>query len=317
MKERPESDEHVFPLAIGGSLVIKRVCESCNSELGTTADAPLSNHLFAVFQRSELKLPGNAGKVPDVARTLFANGVLADDQGQRIRLEPGVDGKSEPRIVYKASDVTLPNGQAARSITLDASTSKQEVRKVIGRERKRAGLPPINEVEFELTMREITSSIQTQKNPEVIYRLAIDTVNFKRGLLKIAYELAWLWLGESYLDDPMGATLRMILRKEIDEEESGLRGDAQLGAGFSCLSPWSSDKTSHIAFNMTTEGRVTICVRVFQSLSAIVGVSEHPEMHGVYPGAVEQNNFVAIDPISRIIRQTSLIDEFGRLMSLR
>lgn len=304
----------MFPLAIGGTLVIKRVCEVCNSDLGTVADAPLSNHLFVMFQRSELKLSGNAGKVPDAIKGLFVNGVLASDQDQRIRLEPGVDGKLEPRILYKAVDVTLSDGRPARSITLDASTSKQEIRKIIDRERKRAGLTPISEAEFEPMMLIIMSGIRTHEQPEVIFRPTIDLINFRRGLLKIAYELAWLWLGESYLEDSTGAALRQLLRGEIDEKQSRLRGDAQLGAEFSCLRFWSGDKTSHVAFSMTTGGRVAVCIRVFQSLSAIIGVSENPEMHGIRPGAVEQGRFIAIDPISGTIRQTSLVDEFGRIM---
>ena len=44
-KERASSLEHVFPLAIGGTVTTDRVCRECNSMLGTRVDAALSDFL--------------------------------------------------------------------------------------------------------------------------------------------------------------------------------------------------------------------------------------------------------------------------------
>ncbi len=66
---------------------------------------------------------------------------------------------------------------------------------------------------------------QTIEHPEVFYRLKFDMASIRRGILKIAYELAFLWLGESYLDDPMAAILRSVVRDGADAIDPGYPRD--------------------------------------------------------------------------------------------
>jgi len=63
-EERPPSLEHVFPLAIGGTIETDRVCRVCNSTLGTRVDAALSDFLPIRTRRAKLGLVGNAGVSP-------------------------------------------------------------------------------------------------------------------------------------------------------------------------------------------------------------------------------------------------------------
>jgi len=307
----------VFPLAIGGTLIITRVCEPCNSWLGTTADAPLANHLFVLFPREDLKLPGNSGVVPNATRALFVKGVLANDRKRKIRLEPDASGRLVPHLIYAAKDITLPSGEAGRSIAVDASTSDAEVRKIVDRERKRAGYGALSDAEFNQIQTQIASSVQTIEQPEVIFQPTIDLLKFRYGLLKIAYELAWLWLGEAYLDDPTARTIRRVLAGKLDWETSQLRGTTEFGTAFPAVRFWASDKTSHLAFSMMTGGRVGICIRVFQAASAVVSVSENPERYSSDPRGTENSRFISIDPVTGAMRQTSLVDEFSRLMGRR
>jgi hypothetical protein len=58
--ERPRSVEHVFPLAIGGKLTTDRVCQQCNSTLGSRVDSALSDFPPVRQRRAELALAGNA-----------------------------------------------------------------------------------------------------------------------------------------------------------------------------------------------------------------------------------------------------------------
>ena len=85
MKDRPPSDEHIFPLAIGGSLHTQRVCRECNSILGSTVDAPLSDHIFIVIRRAELGLKGNSNTIPDALKNLL--GRVCPYVVERIRRE--------------------------------------------------------------------------------------------------------------------------------------------------------------------------------------------------------------------------------------
>lgn len=50
-QERAPSCEHVLPLAIGGTITTDRVCEECNSTLGSRVDAALSGTGIAVCVR--------------------------------------------------------------------------------------------------------------------------------------------------------------------------------------------------------------------------------------------------------------------------
>jgi hypothetical protein len=58
LNERPGSKEHVFALAIGGRLTTDRVCEPCNSTLGSRVDAALSDFFSIRVRRT---LPINIG----------------------------------------------------------------------------------------------------------------------------------------------------------------------------------------------------------------------------------------------------------------
>ena len=65
---RSSKGEHVIPVALGGSLTIRRVCLTCDNRLGNTADAGLINLSSVEERRSELGLEGNRGGVPDPKR---------------------------------------------------------------------------------------------------------------------------------------------------------------------------------------------------------------------------------------------------------
>ena len=62
LKDRSPSLEHVFPDAIGGTLTIARVCEPCNSWLGTNVDSYLTDHIGVLMKRFLLRIPNRDGK---------------------------------------------------------------------------------------------------------------------------------------------------------------------------------------------------------------------------------------------------------------
>lgn len=50
------NEEHVFPAAIGGALIIKNVCENCNSNLGKDIDNPFLKNEAILFYRNHFNL---------------------------------------------------------------------------------------------------------------------------------------------------------------------------------------------------------------------------------------------------------------------
>src|SRR6516162_1018731 len=143
LKEKVESDEHVFPFAIGGCLITKRVCASCNSKLGTSIDAPLINHTAILLRRAELGIAGKSGDVPDAFSHLFGDAVLASDKSQRLKIT--VDPSTNKLDIYKlywSPPLEHQNdGRIIKRITVDVR-DVGTIDKSIQRERKRLGLEP-------------------------------------------------------------------------------------------------------------------------------------------------------------------------------
>ena len=87
----------------------------------------------------------------------------------------------------------------------------EEARKWLDRELKRNGMTPATSQEFaEVFQRSQQSGILDK--PIVKYQWTVDTINIRKPLLKIAYELSWRCLGDSWLRDPVAKKIRKVLR---------------------------------------------------------------------------------------------------------
>src|SRR5665213_3503421 len=149
LKDRSESVEHVFPLAIGGCLTTLRVCEPCNSFLGREVDAGLTDNVLVVLRRSQLGLAGNSGSIPDPFMTIFRHGTLADRPDHRVAVQLNPQKKKlDVRLLHHESMVKLEDGREVKQILIDASDAAS-LPKILQRERKRAGLPPATPAELE------------------------------------------------------------------------------------------------------------------------------------------------------------------------
>ncbi|MEH2346918.1 MAG: hypothetical protein V7K55_02750 [Nostoc sp.] len=58
----------------------------------------------------------------------------------------------------------------------------------------------------------------SSERPLLHKQLKIDTIFYKRAIIKIAYELAYYWLGSDYLNDTMGELLRLIIYQDFQKE---------------------------------------------------------------------------------------------------
>ncbi|PNE10039.1 MAG: hypothetical protein CR217_16545 [Beijerinckiaceae bacterium] len=83
--ERPPSLEHIYSLAIGGTITTDRVCAGCNSILGSRVDSALNNFLPVRTRRAELGLAGNSGEPPSIFEMLLGDQKLIGPEANRIR----------------------------------------------------------------------------------------------------------------------------------------------------------------------------------------------------------------------------------------
>ncbi len=317
VKSQPPSLEHIFPKAIGGILTTDRVCKPCNDQLGDKVDVLVTDHIFIQFRRSDLGLAGQSGKVPNATEVLLRQGVMADDSEQRIRVvtDP-TTGKLEPRILPKRTNRVLDDGTREEGMVVDASTSPDEIKRIILRVYKRENLLAPTDEELDRRVAQIRSNVVTVEQPEVKTRVQVDIADYKRGLLKIAYELACTWLGDDYLNDPLAAAIRDVVLGHVSHEEAKVRGKADMVRP-DALRFWPADQNTHIAFAMVSSGSITITLKIFETFFMVVQVTERAELYGVHDAGASALQFVEIAVPSGTYRQSSFIEEITRLFEVQ
>jgi HNH endonuclease len=302
LEEKDPSVEHVFPDAIGGTLITDRVCTSCNSFLGTEVDARLTDHPFILIKRQQFGMTTSAGKPVNAFQKLFFEGTLASDPEKRIQLwyDPAT-GAVTPKMMYHARRTHQEDGASRVEITLDASDIER-VRTIVQRERQRAGMDPMPESEIETLFAAIRQNIHTLEQPEVAYRLELDIFHYKRAVCKIVYELACMWLGDSYLDDPFAEMFRnSILKGKLEK----IPGRIELSGDVPPLTLWRAAPNAHIALAHQQGVNIAIGVRVFDSISGALMVTNDARK---YP-SLKDGRFVLIGLSGGGSRSRTLVEE--------
>lgn len=311
LDERDGSDEHIFPWAIGGRLVTRRVCAPCNSELGSRVDSGLTEHLSILLRRAELGLGGNSGRVPDGLTTILANAVLASDPTQRVKVNKRADGGLDLRLIYSEKMETTAEGATVKRIRLDKRDAGQ-IPTIIARARRRNGLAPLSQEELSAAALEATQRVHTHNEPEVIATVDVDLVGYRRALLKIAYEIGCLWMGDDYLDDPEAGRLRSAIWGHLDFDQLADISEAQLGVpeDFKLL---SADPAEHVAVVVAAGGEVWATVKVFDICFARVRLTDDASR---YP-AIEVGRFLRIDARSGLQTDRTPAQELERVTAER
>jgi hypothetical protein len=294
-KERPPSLEHVFPLAIGGTLTTNRVCGRCNSILGTRVDAALNNFLPIRLRRAKLGLAGHGGEPPSQFEILVGEQKLIGRAANRVRTTLNrITGKLDIRQLYHATDVVLPNGRLARQITLD-ERDKGQIPKIIQRVRKRHGLPPLSKEALSVEAERFT--VTAVENPLMQVTINVSFAYLRHAMMKIAYELAFLWLGESYLDDPLAMELRQAICKEDLASTDGLAGYVGEVEPCSAFNFWTPHEAHHLAFASVAGNTIVIAVRVFDVYAAVIVVSREASRYVCSHADSSNLRFLVIDSV--------------------
>jgi hypothetical protein len=314
LNERPSSLEHVFPLAIGGHITTDRVCKECNSTLGSRVDAALCDFIPIRQRRAELGLAGNASAPPGRFELLEGVVSLANSNGGRLQVTYNEATKQlDLRRLYQASDVVTPDGQKVRQIIIDAR-DKDQIPTIIQRERKRHGLPPLSDEE--LALQASNCEAKSIENPTVHMNIKASFAYLRHAMFKIAYELAFLWLGETYLDDPLAGELRTaISNPDLASTDSlaGFVGDAPDCPAFS---QWIPHPAHHLAYSQVVAGQVLIGVRIFDLYAACVPVSREAARYFGGPSAhPAELKFLALDAVSGKVVDATFAEETHRMVT--
>jgi len=300
------TEEHIFPESIGGTLTLNSVCKECNDFLGHSVDSHLVNHFIVELARSNLKISGKTNKIPNP----LEQGTLTDDPLQQVKYRCDQDG--EPiglYIVTKFQGDIIKDGGI--KITVD-KTDRDKLPSMIDKMLKRRKL---SKEKIAQRSKEISSS------PYVSVKLQVDTIKYKRAILKIAYELAYYWLGDAYLSDSTGEMLRCCIR------DKSLQGDwavkyPTIKANIKFLgenpeSPlwemWDNEPHSHVAILRPIHDGIVCGVRIFNIFEGIVLVSEDLLSYPDFSKGDSPGNFIAINSQTGEKRESNFYEEIERI----
>lgn len=292
-------EEHVFPEAIGGTYIIRTVCDGCNSYFGETADNDLVDHWLVAASRLAYGVKGKS-HVPNP----LSDGVLADLP--EVKVYHLLDDKGRPKGVQVVPNVKKATDDRAQRIEIVIDGSEADkLPEMVNKIRSRAGYPP-------LPAEEILATAQTQTvNSEIRFQFTLDLLQYKLGLLKIAYELSATWLGPMYSTDPCGEVIRSCLldRDWVSgwQTKYRLTGDMRLLDSDPSVPYWNAEPTSHIGLLTIDGGDVWCYLRVFLVAEARIRVSEQA---GRYEGF--EDRFLAIEACSGKRRESTFQDELHR-----
>lgn len=311
-QDHPPSREHIFPLAIGGTVTTVRVCASCNSILGSRVDSALNNFLPVRTRRAELGLAGNSGEPPSIFEIFLGDQTLIGPEANRIRTSLNkATGKLDHRQLYHVTEVVMPDGKKARQITID-ERDKDQIPKILQRERKRQGLPPLSPEE--LASKAAEFKVKAVEHPLIKVEIPINFAYLRHAMMKIAYEFAFLWLGETYLDDPLAAKLREAILNEDLSSTDSLAGYVGWAESCDLFQFWTPHKAHHQAFALVQSGIVFVAARVFDIYAVAIPVSHHGSRY--FGIDVEGANapFLVIDAATGRTMQTTFGNERLRLV---
>jgi hypothetical protein len=305
LDEKPEenfSKEHVFPEAIGGSLTIKTVCKPCNDKLGSTVDSALTNHWFIKSERMSSKISGKKEQVPNP----IEQGTLIGNPDQKLIYK--IDASGTPEQLYSQPSVSRirnPDGTETVSIRVDAS-DEAKLPEIVNKIRSRAGNTPLSKEEIDRAKKK-----QQGTSPRILVEEHIDLIEYKRGVLKTAYELACHWLGEEYLSDPSGTTIRNCILDESPPATWKTKHLMLEAIDFmnnsAIFSAWQGDG-AHIGLLMRDGENLVMSVRIFERIEGRILVST--QANG-YPRF--EDMFISNNPTSGEIQDTTLAKERARL----
>lgn len=301
--ERPEraGREHVVAKAMGGSFTIPRVCLRCDNSLGAFADDPLIGHFAMLVKRASLGLKGQRGVAPDVMATLLARtGTATDDSTFRVDIRASSAERTFGLRVRPRVDVDVKiDGDnisvAVNALRVDASEPKgaESLFKAVVR-----GKGVTNEETLDTLWRAVAPHVV-----DISERRSIDipfeyrTEGHRAGLVKIAYELAWHWLGDSWLDDPIAAEMRRCTLAGEDGSPlllGTVRDADEIRA--SRLQVRDGDRRS-VAVLLPYSRGYAVMLRLLNVFEALLFVAEdasayrHPERDALVMDAVARTNF--------------------------
>jgi len=209
------TDEHIVPEGMGGTLMIKAVCKSCNDRMGSDFEGTTINSFLFETPRYVHGIKGKRTEPPNPFRK---PGVLPN--GLKVRLTDAL----APYLIPSVKEERMPDGSMRVSLTLDAADENDTERILLKvfrryyREQHESG-PSINfESKAAEAVAEAMLHLRREENSDPIQMsFSIDLTALRLTYLKIAFETGWHHFGDSYLQDRVAIEIRDTVNSRLEQ----------------------------------------------------------------------------------------------------
>ncbi|MPY67781.1 HNH endonuclease [Deinococcus sp. SDU3-2] len=279
------TDEHIIPDAIGGSLVIRRVCKDCNSYLGSKVDVHLVSNFLVEIVRFQKGLTGRRKNL----KHPLSYGKLVSDPNVGIKWEIGEEAPGKLILDTNVKYYTDENGAQRVAISLDATKEVElpEILEKIAARMLKKGL--------EMDPASVTPIHRSTENPEVSFTHTINLIGIDQAVLKIVYEIASEELGSDYIQSESSKRLRKFIMNPSanlsDLAELKLRGQMDFLSKFRDI--FDFVKSDHLIAIIGQPAKA-IYVRIFDFYGALVLIDDDADIGSEH---IESTKFVEFDVV--------------------
>jgi len=260
------------------------------------------------------KIPGKTGKIPNPLSKVSEMKYL--DQTLKVTFNEAFKPYVLPHV-------------GENSIIVDAS-DEQSIFGILNKTLTRQNLPILTEEQTNELLKngtlvvnniELSSKRIRVANPNISAVFRENLYDFFIAILKISYEMTFLWLGEDYLSDKIAVKIRNIFSKfllanrrthEINVldlfNEFEIRGQIEIGS-LDILKFMNLGNDCHVALLTEVDNKVMCCIQIFDQLSGCIVVSEDANK---YKG-LEFGKFLHISSTSKTFKELTFVEAIQSL----
>jgi hypothetical protein len=312
LTEAPGSVEHVFPESIGGGFTIDRLCKCCNECFGQNIDPLIIRHPLANMYRAAERVHDKRGNVPT---NVFAEGTMEHEvragETRPVRVKTNVDPKTGLFVVEVLptfwSDIGEDGG--AKNSAIFGMEKESDARAWFRKGLERQRIPISDDAHFE-ELWKASHEIRNVPTPTAQHSLPLmDEFKYRHALLKIVFEMAWYWIGDPWLTDPVARVMRRVLRSE-PRAQLPIHGTMTLGNDPPFITQLTTDiklgAYEHVAMLIVAHGRAAVMVSVFNAFSGVVEVTTSAHKFGLVGLAPSLIKVLLLDSRDHSFNETTL-----------
>ena len=298
LEDKESSLEHVFPDAIGGSLILSNLCKECNSWLGREVDCKLTENFLVQMARYKYKIPNRQGDIIDPFPNLR---IEKTNEPVRQLIDKKTGDIQGLYILPQKPWLQEEGNKKVIRLTLDVQ-DKNRAPEIIKKFCNRNGISVPTDEQFNKMLEE---SKEICSRPTLTGKFCVDVRGIKRALLKIVYELSYYWLGKNFLDDNMANKMRGIV-VGIDYN-TDVKGDFGFGINrFGKILHYKEG--THFAFLYPSDSNnLCMVVRIFDCMEAIVVITENGSRYKINKYNAP---YILLDAIKKEKREGRFLDYF-------